>query len=276
MVCRRTAYTTKVRSLAVVDAFATVPRERFLGPGPWRIKSPMNLAEYWTTDDDDLRAVYHDVLIALDETRGVNNGQPSLWAFFFDRLGIKSADDVLHLGCGTGYYSAIAAQLTGLAGKVIAVEIDPVLAERARAALADWPQVTVSNMDAARSALAPADVIFASAGATHPLPAWFDALKPEGRLLFPMTTTREGPSAALLVTRGAGDEFTARFLGRAGFIPFEGARDPDVGRRLAAALRQDFGAAVKSLRRDSHMETDTCWLHGEGWCLSRLSVGATP
>jgi protein-L-isoaspartate(D-aspartate) O-methyltransferase len=74
-------FTAKMRSSALVNAFATVPREQFVGPGPWRIKSPMDLAEYWTTDDDDPSQVYHDVLIALDESRGINNGQPSLWAY---------------------------------------------------------------------------------------------------------------------------------------------------------------------------------------------------
>ena len=34
-------FTAKVGSRVVVDAFATVPREHFLGPGPWRILSPM-------------------------------------------------------------------------------------------------------------------------------------------------------------------------------------------------------------------------------------------
>jgi hypothetical protein len=34
---------------------------------------------------------YHDVLIALDEARGINNGQPSLWAGLFDELGITAA-----------------------------------------------------------------------------------------------------------------------------------------------------------------------------------------
>ena len=48
-------FTARVGSRAVVDAFATVPRERFVGPGPWRILSPMAMAEYWTTDDADQR-----------------------------------------------------------------------------------------------------------------------------------------------------------------------------------------------------------------------------
>lgn len=96
-------FTVRLRSSAVVEALATVPRERFVGPGPWRIKSPWDLAAYWTTEDADPRAVYHDVLIALDETRGINNGQPALWAFLLDRLGIERGERVLHLGCGTGY-----------------------------------------------------------------------------------------------------------------------------------------------------------------------------
>src|SRR5277367_352222 len=97
-------FTANVRSRAVIAAFAAVPRERFVGSELWRVKSPLNIAEYWTTDDADPRAVYHDVLIALDEERGINNGQPSLWAFLFDRLGIAAGEHVLHLGCGTGYY----------------------------------------------------------------------------------------------------------------------------------------------------------------------------
>src|ERR1700730_15105771 len=44
-------FTAKVGSRAVIDAFATVPRERFFGAGPWRILSPMAIAEYWTTED---------------------------------------------------------------------------------------------------------------------------------------------------------------------------------------------------------------------------------
>ena len=75
------------------------------------------------------------MLIALDEARGINNGQPSLWALLFDELDIGANDAVLHLGCGTGYYTAIAAQLTGPASKITAVEIDSDLTERARVAL---------------------------------------------------------------------------------------------------------------------------------------------
>ena len=136
-------FTARVRSSVVVDALATVPREQFVRPGPWRIKSPMDLAEYWTTDDDNPIHVYHDVLIALDESRGINNGQSSLWAYLFNRLDLAPGEQVLHLGFGTGYYTAIIAELVGSTGRVTAAEIDATLAHKARAALAEWHQVRV-------------------------------------------------------------------------------------------------------------------------------------
>ena len=74
----------------------------------------------------------------------------------------------------------------------------------------------------------------------------------------------------LLVTRRTTEAFAARFLCRAGFIDFQGARDSTVARRLGEALIRDRGAPVKSLRQDAYIEDDTCWLHEADWCLSRL------
>ena len=158
-----------VRSPAIVEAFATVQREHFAGPGPWRLLSPAYLREYWTTEDGDPRHLYHDVLIAIDEARGLNNGQPSLWAFAYDQLGIAAGEHVIHVGIGTGYYSAILAHIVGRNGMVTAVEIDAALAERARANLVDdWPQanVVVANGFDFRPER-PADVIIVNAGVTH-------------------------------------------------------------------------------------------------------------
>ena len=84
-------HTAHARSLGVVEAFATVPREHFAGPGPWRILSPLGGPDDWTTDDSDPRRLCHDVLVAIDETRRLNNGQPSLWAALFDQLGSRPA-----------------------------------------------------------------------------------------------------------------------------------------------------------------------------------------
>jgi protein-L-isoaspartate(D-aspartate) O-methyltransferase len=253
-----------ISSPALVAAFATVPRERFVGPGPWRIKG---MGRFWTTDDADPRRVYHNVLIELDESQGINNGQPSLWAFSFDQLGLRAGDRVLHLGCGTGYYTAILAELVGPQGSITAIEIDEPLAMKARVALQPWPQVSVLHGDGSRGPFEPADVIVVSAGATHPLPSWLAAVKPGGKLLFPLTVTN-GPGIMTLLTRKSGEIFAAQFLCGVAFIDFSGARNPEMNSRLSQALRRDQGAPVKSLRCDVHEKTNTCWLHGSGWCFS--------
>jgi protein-L-isoaspartate(D-aspartate) O-methyltransferase len=271
-------FTARIRSKRLVDAFAKVPREAFVGPGPWRIKSLWDLGNYWTTEDADPRHVYHDVLIALDEVRGINNGQPSLWAYAFDRLDVQAGEEVVHLGCGTGYYSAIMAELAGPAGKVTAVDLEEPLVARALTALQPWPQASARHADGSTLALPPVDVIVASAGATHPQLAWLEAIRPGGRLLLPMTTTA-GPGGMLLATRRTPLAFEASFLSRASFIGFNGAREEKASDRLASAFRRDRGAfqrdyttAVRSLRCDAHREDETCWLHGDGWCLSSKTV----
>ena len=259
-------FQAQMSSEALVAAFATVPRERFVGPGPWRV---LCVDGFWKTPDADPRHVYHNVLITLDEGKGINNGQPSLWAQHLDRLDVRAGDHVLHLGCGTGYYSAILAEIVGPNGKVIAVDIDAGMAEWARMALGPWPQVTVVCGDGALGLFEAADVVVVSAGATHPMAAWLAAVKLGGRLLFPLTPDA-GSGAMAHLTRRSVDWFSARIEFGALFIPFSGARDREVGKELARALGRDRGEGVRSLRCDVHEKEESCWLHGEGWCLSTL------
>jgi protein-L-isoaspartate(D-aspartate) O-methyltransferase len=269
-------FTAKVGSRAVIDAFATVPREHFFGPGPWRVLSPMAAAEYWTTEDADPRHVYHDVLIAIDEERRLNNGQPSLWACLYDQLGLTRGTHVVHVGAGTGYYSAILAEIVGAAGHVTAIEIDPGLAERARHNLAAaWPQAAVVVADGfAFRPDRPADVIVVNAGVSHVSMAWLDALAAEnGRLLVPLTNAdRWGGS--LIIERHAGEtqRYSVRYAGQIGIIPCIGGRDPSAEDRLRAALAHSRLATVRSLRRTPEPPDETCWLAGDGWWLSTTGV----
>ena len=258
----------RISSPAICAAFATVPRERFVGSGPWIIQSG---GTSWFSEDADPTHVYRDTLIVLDEAKHINNGQPSLWAIHLDLVRIHPGDEILHLGCGAGYYTAILAELTGPKGKVAAIEIDEGLASRARTALAPWPQVTVIQADGSQGSFAPADAIVVSAGATHPLAAWLAAVKPAGKLLFPLTSTC-GPGAMAHLTRASADRFAAALESSVFFVDFAGARDPTVDNELARALHRDGGASVRSLRCDAHAKDDTCWLHGDAWCFSRLPL----
>ena len=61
----------------IADAFATVERERFVGPGPWQIKV---LDGYLATGSDDPAVLYQDILVGLVPEEGLNNGEPSLHA----------------------------------------------------------------------------------------------------------------------------------------------------------------------------------------------------
>jgi protein-L-isoaspartate(D-aspartate) O-methyltransferase len=253
----------------VIDAFATVPRERFAGPGPWRI---LHVADgYWTTPDADARHLYHNVLIALDEERRLNIGEPLLWARHFDRIGVKDGDRVLQIGTGSGYYTAILAELVGPNGKVEAIEIDTPLAATAERNLEAWPTAHITVGDASAPIEGRWDLIVAFAGATAPHGWWLDALANGGRLLLPMTAGNFSARSGFMLRldrRGSG--FAARSAGWVGFYPCAGARSPEGEAALEAALADPAGQqAVRSLRRDPHDKDESCWLHRDGWCLSK-------
>lgn len=54
------------------------------------------------TPDTDPRWLYHDVLVAIDASRNLNNGMPSFWARNLERLDIARGERVLQVGAGTG------------------------------------------------------------------------------------------------------------------------------------------------------------------------------
>jgi protein-L-isoaspartate(D-aspartate) O-methyltransferase len=264
-------HTAHVRSAAVVEAFATVPRERFAGPGPWRILSPMRGPDYWTTDDADPWRLCHDVLVAIDETRRLNNGQPSLWASLFDQLDLKRGERVIHVGAGAGYYSAILAEIVSRAGRVTALEIDSGLAGRARDNLASWPQASLVAGDGlAYRADEPADAIVVNAGVTHLALPWLDSLAENGRLLVPLTNASLW-GAFLIITR-RGERYPVRFASRTGIIPCVGGRDAKAEARLTDALAAADFTAIQSLRRLPQEPDESCWLAGDGWWLSTAPV----
>jgi protein-L-isoaspartate(D-aspartate) O-methyltransferase len=256
------------RQGGLVTAFASTARERFLGPGPWRIFTPIG---YVTTPSDDPALLYQDVTVALSEERRINNGQPVLHAVGLSALAPKAGEKAVHVGAGTGYYTAILARLVGPGGAVDAWEIEKDLAERARASLADLANVTVHAGSGAEGSLTACDVLYVNAGATSPLDVWLDALRPGGRLLFPLTPAeiagRPAPGGMLLVTRAEGSRFDARFVCPAAFIPCVGARDAETAAKLGEAFARGDMRNVRSLRRGGSPD-GTAWVAGPGWWLS--------
>ena len=247
----------------LIAAFSNVPREDYVGPGPWPVFVGSG---YITTVDDDPRVLYQDALIGLATDRKINNGQPSLHARSLAAAAPAPGESVVHIGAGTGYYTAILATLVGAQGRVTAFEIEKDLAARAEKNLAHFPNVSVQAESANVAAMPTCDVIYVNAGATHPPAAWLDALNVGGRMVFPLTPN-EGFGVMLKVTRTSLGSYSANAFIRAAFIPCIGARDNTTSASLTAALERQSLREVRSLRRDSPPDS-TAWCVGSRWWLS--------
>jgi protein-L-isoaspartate(D-aspartate) O-methyltransferase len=267
-------------SASLIDAFARVPREHFLDPGPWRIAQPFDQKEpYRETPDVRLEHLYQDAAVGIDTTRQINNGQPSAHARWIDAAAPKPGEAVLHIGCGHGYYTAILAEMVGPTGRVEAHEIDPVLAARARTCLSDWPQASVKlplsrGSDAAadpHSALkGPFDVIYVNAGATHARRDWISSLAPGGRMLLPLTVHvpmfPHGVGFVLCIRRQVG-RWPARLISPVGIFDCVGARDAEAEVQLRRLLAPGESNRIHAVTVEPHDRGDDCLVHAEGFCL---------
>jgi len=272
----------KLRSAALVDAFASVPRDRFLPPGPWTVLAETDFGagsvKTRLTPDADPARVHHNIAVAIDPGRQLFNGQPATIGAWIDALDLTPGGRALHVGCGTGYYTALMAHCVGPSGRVIAFEADAALADAARANLASTPWVEIHQTAAADSSGETFDAILVNAGVTHPLPAWLDSLSVGGRMMLPLTSTMVpmgniGKGLVMIVTRETDTDFTARVSGVVAIYSAVGIRDDSLNERVGKAMMAgpQTWMAVSRLRRDAHEPGDACWLHAEGFC---FTVGA--
>jgi protein-L-isoaspartate(D-aspartate) O-methyltransferase len=271
-----------IASPRVVAAFAAVPREEFLGPGPWLLLA--DDSGYRSTPDADPRRLYEDVAAAIDPARVLNNGAPGFLARLFDLLAIREGERVAHVGCAVGYYSAILAEIVGPRGRVIAVELDPELCERARRNLRRWRQVEVRHGDGTKEPREPVDVVWVHGGVTHPQPAWLEAVGVGGRLAMPITAIRPPSRIRRVVRDNAGRilrlerrpaGWAARFGEICGMQALLGGRDAAFQEQLRLAYQSGGAEGVRSLRSEAHAPDASCWAHRDGACLSRRSVEGT-
>ena len=211
----------------IEHALSTLPRESFLGPGPWEIMHPPS-ETYQITPDDDPVYLYQDVMVGIKIGKILNNGRPSFLAYLISLGKIREGEHVVHIGAGLGHYTALIACLVGSRGKVTAIEYEEDLAARAARNLTVFPQVDVIDGDGVTLPLEPADVIFVNAGTARPANTWLDAMNAGARLILPLTVD-QSPTGGVL-TKGAffliernGDAFFAQWKCPTGSIPAWGA-----------------------------------------------------
>ena len=158
--------TNDVTDLRLLDAILSVPRELFV-PEPRR-----ELA--YTDEDVEVSAgsAKHYVM------------KPVVLARLIQLADVRPGDNVLEVGCGTGYASAI---MSKVAAHVIALDDDQAIADVAKAALAAagcGNVVTVTGPIAKGfAAKAPYDVVFINGAVDEVAAALFGQLKEDGRLV---------------------------------------------------------------------------------------------
>jgi protein-L-isoaspartate(D-aspartate) O-methyltransferase len=256
-------------------AFGATCREDFLGPGPWPIFR--RFRDYVLTPDADPVYVYTDDLIGLLPERRINNGQPSLHAHLIHHASPAAGEHVVHIGTGTGYYTAILAHLVGPSGRVTGIEFDPELAAKAKTNLSPYPSVRVVEGDCSLVSFDEADVIYVNAGCTAPPAPWLDRLADGGRLILSLTSDRGfgAMSPQQMASAGAvfrierhGKDYLAAWISPVAIFPCAGSCDEISERALAEAFAKGGWQRVTRLYRDREIPEDQCWLRGSRWCLA--------
>jgi protein-L-isoaspartate(D-aspartate) O-methyltransferase len=278
----RAAYAKQILAAAwVVDnarleaAFGATRREDFLGAGPWPILR--RFGDYRTTPDADPVYLYTDDLVGILPERKLNNGQPSLHAHLIHKASPAAGEHVVHIGTGTGYYTAILAHLVGPSGRVTGIEYEPELAARAKTNFAANPNVDIVEGDGALVSFDTADVIYVNAGCTQPAEGWLDRLADGGRLILPMTSDKGfgAPSPERMARAGAvfrierrGRDYLAHWISPVAIFPCAGSRDEISERALAEAFAKGGWQKVTRLYRNQEIPEERCWIRGSRWSLA--------
>jgi protein-L-isoaspartate(D-aspartate) O-methyltransferase len=196
-----------VTDIRIIDAMLTVPREAFVPQGQRAL-------------------AYLDLDLDVSEGGPAKRFliRPAVIAKMVQAADIKDTDEVLVVGCASGYLAALVAKL---ARRVTVTESDPSLAAKARGALAGLGlgnvMVEATAVAEGDSANGPYDVILLN-GATEIVPdGLYRQLKEGGRLVGVFAMTQ--PPRAVIVTR-THDDFGNRALFDAGIPVLPGFERP--------------------------------------------------
>ena len=184
----------------VLAAMTKVPRHEFVGHESW----PDAYAD-------------HPVPIGEQQT----TSQPYIIAAMLQAAEVAPQDRVLEIGAGSGYQTALLAEL---AAEVFAVERHAALADHARATLArlGYQNATVINGDGSLGLPehAPYDAIIVAAAAPRVPPALLEQLAPEGRLVVPVGDAHQ--QVLQLARKRADGTVVVRSLEGCRFVPLIG------------------------------------------------------
>lgn len=195
-----------IRDERVLAAIGQVPREAFL-------------------PDDQREVAYRNEALPIGEGQTIS--QPFVVALMSQELCLGGNELVLEIGTGSGYQTAILAEL---AGQIVSVERHQSLLDRARLVLDAIGyrsvELHLTNGSLGWPAKAPYERIIVTAAAPDVPTPLLEQLGPNGRLVIPVGPPRN--QELVLVTRSDG-ELDRHVLGPVRFVPLVGRAgwDPD-------------------------------------------------
>ena len=159
----------------IIDAFRKIKRADFL-----------------PSDSKELSGLNQALPIGYGQTIS----QPLVVAFMLELLKPERGERILDVGSGSGWTSALLAEIVGDKGRIIALEIVPELKEFGEKNTAQYSFIekgivkfTCADGSKGYEEEAPFDKILASASAGKLPPAWKEQLKGGGKIVTPIGTS---------------------------------------------------------------------------------------
>jgi protein-L-isoaspartate(D-aspartate) O-methyltransferase len=189
-----------IKDIRVINAMKKVPRHLFLDEALWP-------------------QAYEDYPSPIGEKQTIS--QPYIVALMTELLDLKGNERILEIGTGSGYQTAILAEV---AEQVHSIERIPALAKRARKILDDLKYtniiITISDGTLGWREYSPFDGIIVTAAAPIAPKTLLAQLKPGSRLVMPVG--EEFVQDLIVYTREDGDSFSKENYGGCRFVKLIG------------------------------------------------------
>lgn len=194
-----------IKSKRMEEAVLAVPREKFMS---------LNYREY----------AYMDRPFPIPGDGRQTISAPYMYPVTYEPLGLERGMNVLEIGAGSGYGAALAKELVGEEGTVVAIEINPDtfrFAEKNLKTTGYDVEVVLGDGTLGYPDRAPYDAISVTASTPEIPPPLIDQLGGGGRLIAPAGGRSMEGQDLLLVTK-TGGEITKRSLMKVVYVPLLG------------------------------------------------------
>ncbi len=193
-----------IKTPAVIKAFREIKRQDFL------------LEEGWSDAESDA---------PIGIGYGQTNSQPTTVALMLEWLEPQEGDHILDAGCGSGWTTALLANIVGSNGRVYGIELVAELADFARTNISKYSyidkgiaRVVAADAYGGLEEYAPFDKILVSAAAAKIPEELIKELKSGGRMVIPVGP-RYGAQEILIVGKNASGVLEEKRMPGFVFVP---------------------------------------------------------